>query len=369
MPAGPAAARARLGVVARPSAIGSARARTRALGPGRLPHPRHATAAATAQEVADLVRPRPAARPDPGHRRPGRAGRGLLGPRGQRLGQRRPARRAAAARRAGGSAARRAPSPSPARAVGRRAAAGQRRLGAGRRLPARRRRGGASSTTTCRTASGCWDRQLLLAPYPLLLLVLALIAWRVIGAALRPVEQLRVAAERISGGRPDVRLPVPTAPRRGARPRRHPQRDARPAGGRPGTGSAPSSPTPPTSCAARWPRCSPSSRSPTGSARAPSHARPLRRGRAAQHPGRGPAAARAVGGHPLGHDVRSGATGRDTPDRRRPVCRGPGPGSPRPRVRRGHRRLERRRGDGCCRPHSCPRQPPRQRGPPCRLKG
>ena len=39
----------------------------------------------------------------------------------------------------------------------------------------------------------------LLVTYPLLLLVLALIAWRVIGAALRPVEALRSTAERISG--------------------------------------------------------------------------------------------------------------------------------------------------------------------------
>ena len=52
-------------------------------------------------------------------------------------------------------------------------------------------------------------RRTLLATYPLLLLVLALIASRVIAAALRPVEELRSAAERISGAGQDTRLPVP----------------------------------------------------------------------------------------------------------------------------------------------------------------
>jgi signal transduction histidine kinase len=51
-------------------------------------------------------------------------------------------------------------------------------------------------------------RLTLLATYPLLLLVLALIAWRVVGAALRPVEALRSTAERISGTGQDERLPV-----------------------------------------------------------------------------------------------------------------------------------------------------------------
>ncbi|MBV9831434.1 MAG: HAMP domain-containing histidine kinase [Marmoricola sp.] len=49
----------------------------------------------------------------------------------------------------------------------------------------------------------------LLITYPLLLVVLALIASRVIAAALRPVEQLRSAADRISGTGQDARLPVP----------------------------------------------------------------------------------------------------------------------------------------------------------------
>lgn len=51
----------------------------------------------------------------------------------------------------------------------------------------------------------------LLATYPLLLAVLALIAWRVVGAALRPVEALRSSADRISGGGQDTRLPVPAS--------------------------------------------------------------------------------------------------------------------------------------------------------------
>ena len=49
----------------------------------------------------------------------------------------------------------------------------------------------------------------LLATYPLLLAVLAFIAWRVIGAAFRPVEALRSTAERISGAGQGTRLPVP----------------------------------------------------------------------------------------------------------------------------------------------------------------
>lgn len=52
-------------------------------------------------------------------------------------------------------------------------------------------------------------RSALLITFPLLLAVLGLIAWRVIGATLRPVEALRAGAERISGsGDRDV-LPVP----------------------------------------------------------------------------------------------------------------------------------------------------------------
>lgn len=47
--------------------------------------------------------------------------------------------------------------------------------------------------------------------YPLLLVVLGLIAYRVIGATLRPVEELRAAAERVSGEDHDERLPVPAS--------------------------------------------------------------------------------------------------------------------------------------------------------------
>ncbi|GAA2029393.1 HAMP domain-containing sensor histidine kinase [Terrabacter terrae] len=53
-------------------------------------------------------------------------------------------------------------------------------------------------------------RWLLLVIFPLLLAVLAVIAWRVIGAALAPVEALRQGAERIDdASSEDVRLPVP----------------------------------------------------------------------------------------------------------------------------------------------------------------
>ena len=49
----------------------------------------------------------------------------------------------------------------------------------------------------------------LLATYPLLLAVLAVIAWWMIGRTLRPVEGLRAGAARISGTGQDERLPVP----------------------------------------------------------------------------------------------------------------------------------------------------------------
>jgi signal transduction histidine kinase len=54
-------------------------------------------------------------------------------------------------------------------------------------------------------------RTTLLLTYPLLLAVLALIAWRVVGATLRPVEALRSSAEHISGRGGDERLPVPAS--------------------------------------------------------------------------------------------------------------------------------------------------------------
>jgi signal transduction histidine kinase len=51
----------------------------------------------------------------------------------------------------------------------------------------------------------------LLVGFPLLLVVLGLVAWRVIGATLRPVESLRSAAERVSGSGDDERLPEPAS--------------------------------------------------------------------------------------------------------------------------------------------------------------
>lgn len=54
-------------------------------------------------------------------------------------------------------------------------------------------------------------RAALLITGPLLLVVLAAIAWRVIGRTLRPVEELRAGAERISNAARDERLPVPHA--------------------------------------------------------------------------------------------------------------------------------------------------------------
>ena len=54
-------------------------------------------------------------------------------------------------------------------------------------------------------------RTVLLVTFPVLLAVLALIAWFVIGRTLRPVHELRVGAVRISGEQRDERLTVPAA--------------------------------------------------------------------------------------------------------------------------------------------------------------
>jgi signal transduction histidine kinase len=54
-------------------------------------------------------------------------------------------------------------------------------------------------------------RTVLFISQPLLVLVLMLVAWRVIGASLRPVESLRSGAERITGAHTEERLPVPVA--------------------------------------------------------------------------------------------------------------------------------------------------------------
>jgi signal transduction histidine kinase len=52
-------------------------------------------------------------------------------------------------------------------------------------------------------------RSLLFVVFPLLIVALAVVAWRVIGATLRPVESLRRGAEEITGAGTSTRLPVP----------------------------------------------------------------------------------------------------------------------------------------------------------------
>jgi len=52
-------------------------------------------------------------------------------------------------------------------------------------------------------------RSALFITLPLLVLVLVAVGWRVVGAALAPVEQLRAGAERITGSATSERLPVP----------------------------------------------------------------------------------------------------------------------------------------------------------------
>jgi signal transduction histidine kinase len=49
----------------------------------------------------------------------------------------------------------------------------------------------------------------LLIAFPLLVALIAAVSWRVVGAALRPVEALRAGAEDITGGARSDRLPVP----------------------------------------------------------------------------------------------------------------------------------------------------------------
>lgn len=51
----------------------------------------------------------------------------------------------------------------------------------------------------------------LLIAFPLIVALLAVVAWRVIGATLRPVEALRAGAEEITGGGRPGQLPVPTS--------------------------------------------------------------------------------------------------------------------------------------------------------------
>jgi signal transduction histidine kinase len=52
-------------------------------------------------------------------------------------------------------------------------------------------------------------RVTLLVAFPLLVVLLAAVSWRVLGAALSPVEELRAGAEEITGGARPGRLPVP----------------------------------------------------------------------------------------------------------------------------------------------------------------
>ncbi|MEU4644977.1 ATP-binding protein [Micromonospora sp. NPDC023814] len=59
--------------------------------------------------------------------------------------------------------------------------------------------------------SGHVVRTILLVSFPLLVAVLAAVAWRVVGATLRPVETLRRGAEEITGRNGGGRLPVPAS--------------------------------------------------------------------------------------------------------------------------------------------------------------
>ncbi|MFF5176257.1 sensor histidine kinase [Micromonospora sp. NPDC000089] len=54
-------------------------------------------------------------------------------------------------------------------------------------------------------------RTLLLIAFPLLVAILAVVAWRVVGVTLRPVEALRRGAAEITGRGADGRLPVPAS--------------------------------------------------------------------------------------------------------------------------------------------------------------
>ena len=117
------------------------------------------------------------------------------------------------------------------RAATRRCASLAVRAGTGRR-PQHGRGGAAVRRHRAQPAhpqgSRCWST------YPLLLAVLALIAWRVIGAALRPVEVAAVVrGADLRERAQDDRLPVPDVARRDPRARGHPELHARPARGRP----------------------------------------------------------------------------------------------------------------------------------------
>ena len=90
------------------------------------------------------------------------------------------------------------------------------RLGVSSRLRVTATRAGADTVIVAEPIDDLTRSQrtlvtILMVGFPVLLALLGLIAWRVIGAALRPVEELRSAAERISGSGRDDRLPVPVS--------------------------------------------------------------------------------------------------------------------------------------------------------------
>ena len=97
----------------------------------------------------------------------------------------------------------------------------------------------------------------LIVGFAVLLAVLAAVAWRLIGATLRPVEALRAGAERITGSGSAETLPLPDS----ADEIRRLAETLNDMLGRLETsrrGSARSSPTPRTNCARRWRACKPS---------------------------------------------------------------------------------------------------------------
>ena len=214
-------------------------------------------------------RPRPAARPDPGHRQPDRPGRRRPGPGGQRVGERRPADRPAAARassrrRRAGRRGRGARLPGRARL----AAAGRRRRAPSAGRGPAHGRGRASSSTTSQHSQRIL-RSTLLVDLPAAARRAGpdRLARDRRGPAAR-CEELRVGRRAdLRAPAEDDRLPVPAVGRRDPRAGRTLNSMLDRLAAPRGAAAQRSSPTPPTSCAARWPRCGPSSTSPAGSAR------------------------------------------------------------------------------------------------------
>ena len=108
-------------------------------------------------------------------------------------------------------------------------------------------------------------RNALLIAYPLLLAALTALAWRVVGATLRPVEVLRAGADQISGG--GVVGVAAGADRATTRCTGSRSRSTTCSTGstRPGDGSGRSWRTRRTNCGPRSRACAPSSRSPVAS--------------------------------------------------------------------------------------------------------